>query len=188
MDDFEKLGPMLDYDLSPESLEQLDAIYQGIAKYCFATKEDFERVFMRIHPDELSTGIGVWQDIADAFLLYRNRYADGHELEDSKAKLILSALSGLDSISPTDAADDIDEALYDFDALPEETRRQVLSCLLKVSEERKGGKKNENPAFPSELADRIWVDHHLAIIESLRSPGGRDSDRRKKRTKRASRK
>ena len=92
------------------------------------------------------------------------------------------------TISPTNAADDMDEALYDFDELPEETRRQVLSCLLKVSDDRKGGPKNENPVFPEEVVDRIWVDHHLAILESLRSPGGRDSGRRKKRTKQARRK
>ena len=79
---------MFGNDLSPETLEQLDAIYQGAANYSFATKEEFEREFMGMHPDKLSFAIGIWQTLTDAFLLYRNRYTDGQELESADAKLI----------------------------------------------------------------------------------------------------
>ena len=181
---------MVDYDFSPETLEQLDAIYRDAAKYGFATKEEFEREFMGMHPDELGTAIGVWQRGTNAFLLYRKRHEDGQELEDSKAVRILSAFSGLILVNYTDDADEIREALIDFDALPEDERQKVMSCLLKVSEASKVDKENEMSDSEKDGLERCWADLHLGVLESLRTPpsSAHSSGRRKKRTKRGSRK
>ena len=99
---------MFDNDLSPETLEQLDAIYYRAANYSFATKEEFMREFAGMHPDKFGGIIGNWQLLADAYLLFRKRYTDGQELESADAIPILNALSGLMTISPTAAAETCD--------------------------------------------------------------------------------
>ena len=42
MEDNDSIDPMFGNDLSPETLEQLDAIYRGCSQLIFATKEEFD--------------------------------------------------------------------------------------------------------------------------------------------------
>ena len=128
MEDNDKIDPMFGNDLSPETREQLDAIYKVAGKYIFATKKEFDREFVGIHPDELGKVIGGWQTLTDAYLLYLKRYVDGEELESSEAKPILYALLGLMAIPPNPDADEIDEALSYFDELPEHVGHQVMGA------------------------------------------------------------
>ena len=65
MEDNDSIDPMFEDDFSPETREQLDAIYEVAGKYLYATQEEFELEFVGIHPDELSNGIVNWQMLAD---------------------------------------------------------------------------------------------------------------------------
>jgi hypothetical protein len=168
MEDYDKTGQMFEHECSPEFREQLDAIYESTAKNVFSKKR-FKREFTGLNPDELEAFIAFWQEIADAFLLYRKWYADGGELKRSEAQPILVALSGLVAISFDDDSDDLNEVLVDFDVLTEDVRWQLMSCMVKTHEAANAGEKIEELSCPDDVAHRIWVDHYLRMLEQLRS-------------------
>jgi hypothetical protein len=176
MEDYDKTDRMFEHEFSPEMDQQIDAMFQDVFYLLFNTKEDFEREIMWVPPDQVGQGVANLQEIADAFQLYRKRYRDGRELDDSEAEEIVSGLFALASISFYDDSDDLNDTLADFDALPEEVQLEVTACWLKVSEDINSDKEDEMSDAEKAGKERIYAKIHLMILEQHRSIKSKNHD------------
>jgi hypothetical protein len=85
-------------------LKQLRDIYYDVARFIWPTLEEWERGFLfEMHHER---GVAIWRQIADAFLLYRRRHADGRELADDEGLALVAALLSISSgVGLTDVRD-----------------------------------------------------------------------------------
>jgi len=86
-------GPIRHESLSPEVIEQMEAVYEVIGPYLGMTLEELEVTLMRdLTPEDEAA---VWVSITAAWDAYHTKYLDDEILDDAEEKKIISALIGI---------------------------------------------------------------------------------------------
>ncbi|QDV43891.1 hypothetical protein Enr13x_37510 [Stieleria neptunia] len=90
--DLEKLqpGPIRHESLSPELLDQVQALYDVIGPFLDTTLEQFEVNLMRDSNPEQE--VAIWCCITAAWISYHDRYVGEVELPDEEEKNLIAAL------------------------------------------------------------------------------------------------
>jgi hypothetical protein len=118
-----KSGPIRNESLSPEVIEQMEAVYELIGPYLGQTLEQLEVAFMRdfCAEDEAIIWLGItapWDD-------YHEKYLDGELLDDDEEKRIVAAL-----IAISTGQEDVTKL-----PVPVEVGTRLLKCYDGLAEE-----------------------------------------------------
>ena len=116
-------GPIRNESLSPELLEQVQAMYGVIGPYLGTTLEQFEINLMRdMHPED---EVAIWCSITAAWLDYHEKYLGDDLLPDENEKKLIGALisisTGVEDVGKLGVPTDIGRKLLDcYDSLGKE--------------------------------------------------------------------
>lgn len=116
-------GPIRNESLSPELLEQVQAMYDVIGPYLGTTLEQFEINLMRdMHPED---EVAIWCSITAAWLAYHEQYLGDDLLPDEDEKKLIGAL-----ISISTGVEDVEKL-----GVPADVGRKLLECYDALGEE-----------------------------------------------------
>jgi hypothetical protein len=118
-----KSGPIRNDSLSPEVIEQMEAVYEVIGPYLGQTLEQLEVAIMRDScPEDEAI---VWVSITAAWDDYHEKYLDGEVLDDAEEKKIIAAL-----IAISTGQEDVSKL-----PVPVEVGTRLLECYEGLGEE-----------------------------------------------------
>jgi hypothetical protein len=116
-------GPIRHESLSPELLEQIEAVYGVIGPYMGTTLEQFEIGFMRDMRPEIEAAI--WCSITAAWLAYHEKYLNDEPLPDEQELELIGAL-----IAISTGVEDVASL-----NVPEEVGGRLLQCYDELGKE-----------------------------------------------------
>lgn len=113
-------GPIRHESLSPELLEQIQAVYDVIGPYVSKSLEQFEIGFMRDR--DPADEVAIWCSITAAWLAYHEQYLNDELLSEGEEKKLLAALisisSGIEDLTVLGVPPDVGRKLLDcYDSL-----------------------------------------------------------------------
>ena len=118
-----KSGPIRNESLSPEVIEQMEAVYELIGPYLGMTLEQLEVALMRDScPEDEAV---IWVSITAAWDDYHEKYLDGEVLDDEEEKKIVAAL-----IAISTGQEDVTKL-----PVPAEVGTRLLECYDDLGEE-----------------------------------------------------
>jgi hypothetical protein len=109
-------GPIRNESLSPQLLEQIEAVHKVIGSYVSTSLEQFEISFMRDAAPE--DEVVIWCSITAAWIAYHEQYLGDELLPDEDEKKLIAAL-----ISISTGVEDV-EVL----GVPTDVGRKLLAC------------------------------------------------------------
>ena len=116
-------GPIRHKSLSPELLEQINAVFDVIGPYLDTNLEKFELNFMRdLHPE---SEVAIWFSITAAWISYHEKYLNDETLPDEEERSLLGVLLAISM-----GVDDVSEM-----KVPEEVGRRLLQCYDSLGQE-----------------------------------------------------
>lgn len=116
-------GPIRHESLSPEVIEQMEAVYAVIGPYLGKSLEQLEVSIMRDScPEDEAV---IWVSITAAWDAYHTKYLDDEVLDDAEEKKIVAALiaisTGQEDVSKLPVAEEIGQRLLEcYDGLADE--------------------------------------------------------------------
>jgi len=116
-------GPIRNESLSPEVIEQIEAVYGVIGPYLGQTLEQIEVSLMRdSSPEDEAV---VWVSITAAWDAYHTQFLDDDVLDDAEERKIVAAL-----IAISTGVTDVTKL-----PVPEEVGRRLLECYEGLADE-----------------------------------------------------
>jgi len=116
-------GPIRHKSLSPELLEQIEAVFDVIGPYIGKSLEQFEISFMRDSDPE--SEVALWCSITAAWISYHEKFLNDETLPDEDEKKLLGALlaisAGVEDVSKMN--------------VPVEVGKRLLQCYDDLGKE-----------------------------------------------------